>query len=148
MTTTQAKPHIQRVLAVTPDVLGELSHLLSQLSPGTTPPTPAEGAALTAAGTHLFVARNEHHRVMAMATLVGAHTPTGRKWWIEDVVVDNAARGQGLGRAIVAHLIDYARNHGGGQLQLTSRPARVAANALYSSMGFERKPTNVYVMHL
>jgi len=34
------------------------------------------------------------------------------------------------------------------KLKFTSKPQRIAANALYQKMGFERKETNVYEMKL
>jgi ribosomal protein S18 acetylase RimI-like enzyme len=66
--------------------------------------------------------------------------------WIEDVVVDEAARGKSVGRRLVEHAMAYAASLGGGSLMLTSRPSRIAANRLYRSCGFSTKETNVYVM--
>lgn len=93
--------------------------------------------------THLFVAE-ANGTMLGMLSLCTYATPTGRKWWVEDVVVDQQARGQHIGRALVEHAIQYARTHGGGTIMLTSRPQRVAANQLYLSLGMQRKPTNVY----
>ena len=73
-----------------------------------------------------------------------AYSPTGAHGWIEDVVVDQAARGQGVGRMLTQALLDKARALGMKQVYLTSRPGRVAANQLYQSMGFVRRETNVY----
>ena len=75
-------------------------------------------------------------------------SPTGSKAWIEDVVVDDMFRGRGLGRKLVTHAIDYCKSQNINTLMLTSNPKRVAANALYQSLGFERKETNVYKMNL
>ena len=83
-----------------------------------------------------------------MLTLGEYLAPTGRKMWIEDVVVDSAVRGRSFGRAMVEYAVGYAREMGGGVLMLTSRPSRVAANALYRSCGFEPKETNVYEMKM
>ena len=95
--------------------------------------------------THLFLLECEGE-LCGMLTLCSAFSPTGCKMWIEDVVVDNAFRGRALGRKLVEHAIDYASHCGGVTLMLTSRPSRVAANALYRSAGFTPKETNVYVM--
>lgn len=97
--------------------------------------------------SHLFLARYKG-KVVAMLTLGEYMAPTGRKMWIEDVVVDAAARGLSIGRAIVYYAIEYARGVGDGVLMLTSRPSRVAANALYRSCSFEQKETNVYKMDI
>ena len=95
--------------------------------------------------SHLFLARY-NGAIVAMLTLGEYLAPTGRKMWIEDVVVDTAVRGHSFGRAMVEHAIEYAKGLGCGTLMLTSRPSRVAANALYRSCGFEQKETNVYKM--
>ncbi len=86
--------------------------------------------------------------VVGMLTIGLYYSPTGSKAWIEDVVVDNAYRGQGLGRMLVAEAIEQAREWGAQTLMLTSNPKRIAANALYCSLGFEPKETNVYRMVL
>ena len=79
-----------------------------------------------------------------MCTLATYLAPTGRKAWIEDVVVDSQMRGQKLGRQLIDRVVDEARRLAPCSLMLTSRPARVAANALYKSAGFEQRETNVY----
>ena len=86
--------------------------------------------------------------VTGMLTVGTYLSPTGSKAWIEDVVVDTACRGRGLGRQLVAYAIDYCRLQGIETLYLTSNPKRIAANALYQSLGFERKETNLYRMKL
>lgn len=86
--------------------------------------------------------------VIGMLTVGFYLSPTGSKAWIEDVVVDNAYRGRGLGKRLVAHAIDYCKEQGIDTLILTSNPKRIAANALYRSLGFEQKETNVYRMKL
>lgn len=83
-------------------------------------------------------------RVVGMCTIGLYSSPTGRKAWIEDVVVDEACRGLHLGQVLVERAVAFARSKGFDTLMLTSRPARVAANRLYQKMGFERKETNVY----
>ena len=64
----------------------------------------------------------------------------------EDVVVDADCRGRKYGKLMIEKAIDFVRQTGNTTLMLTSRPSRVAANALYQSAGFERKETNVYKM--
>ncbi len=70
--------------------------------------------------------------------------PTGIRAWIEDVVVDGAARGKGVGDALNRHAIDLAADLGAKTVDLTSRPSREAANRLYKRLGFEQRDTNVY----
>ena len=86
--------------------------------------------------------------IVGMLTVGIYLSPTGSKAWIEDVVVEEASRGLGLGRMLVAHAIDFCRQQQVDTLMLTSNPKRIAANTLYRSLGFEQKETNVYRMVL
>jgi ribosomal protein S18 acetylase RimI-like enzyme len=79
-----------------------------------------------------------------MATLVVYRVPTGLRGYIEDVVVDEHARGQGVGEALTKACLNAAKKAGAPQVGLTSHPGRVAANVLYRKMGFEQRNTNVY----
>lgn len=82
---------------------------------------------------------------MCMCTVGFYTSPTGRKAWIEDVVVDAQCRGLHLGERLVTSAVSFAEREGFNTLMLTSRPSRVAANRLYQKVGFERKETNVYL---
>ena len=96
--------------------------------------------------SQLFIMRNDE-RIMGMLTLGHYTSPTGRKVWVEDVVVSAEYRGEGLGRKLINHAIEYCReNLSPCTLMLTSNPARIAANELYRTSGFEPKQTNVYKM--
>lgn len=95
----------------------------------------------------LFLLLDEGN-VMGMLTVGMYVSPTGTKAWIEDVVVDEVLRGQGFGRMLVEHAIDFCKKEGIDTVYLTSNPKRVAANGLYQSMGFVRKETNMYKMDL
>ena len=101
----------------------------------------------------LFESENSHlfflvkdEQIAGMLTIGIYHSPTGGKAWIEDVVVDESFRGQGLSKLLVAHAIELTKSMGIPSLMLTSNPKRIAANKLYQAMGFSRKETNVYRM--
>lgn len=96
-------------------------------------------------GSYLFLMLQNEVPV-GMLTVGTYCSPTGKKAWIEDVVVDSSCRGQGLGKQLVEFAIDYVRSLQIPLLMLTSNPKRVAANVLYQSLGFSRKETNVYRM--
>lgn len=96
--------------------------------------------------SHLFVATS-NKKICGMLTLATYLAPTGRKWWVEDVVVDESMRGCSIGRRLLRFAVEFAGEIG-GTVMLTSRPSRVAANALYRSSGFELKETNMYKMEL
>ena len=128
--------------------VGPINRLLAQLSSSGACIDEAQLQALVESeASHLFLAKYKGE-VVAMLTLGEYLAPTGRKMWIEDVVVDESARGLSIGRAMVGHAIEYAKGLGGGALMLTSRPSRVAANNLYRSCDFKQKETNVYKMDI
>lgn len=102
---------------------------------------------LASENSHLFFLMHDD-QVAGMLTVGIYYSPTGGKAWIEDVVVDERFRGQGLSKRLVAHAIDFVKEQQIPLLMLTSNPKRVAANKLYQAMGFERKETNVYRMKL
>lgn len=93
--------------------------------------------------TMVFVAR-ENDRILGTTTLVLYRLPSGIKGWIEDVVVDEAARGKGVSVALMNHVLDVAREKGLQKVDLSSQPFREAANNLYQKLGFELRKTNVY----
>lgn len=102
---------------------------------------------LASENSHLFFLMHDD-QVAGMLTVGIYYSPTGGKAWIEDVVVDERFRGQGLSKRLVAHAIDFVKEQQIPLLMLTSNPKRIAANKLYQAMGFERKETNVYRMKL
>ena len=100
---------------------------------------------LASPNSHLFFLMKDE-QIVGMLTVGIYHSPTGGKAWIEDVVVDETFRGQGLSKLLVAHAIEFTKSQGIPSLMLTSNPKRIAANKLYQAMGFGRKETNVYRM--
>jgi len=90
------------------------------------------------------VARDVDGRIVGTLTLAVFRIPTGVRAWIEDVVVDDGARGKGVGDALVDAAVIKARAAGAKTVDLTSRPSREAANRLYVRKGFELRTTNVY----
>lgn len=86
--------------------------------------------------------------IIGMATLVPIMIPTCVSGRIEDVVVSEDFRGQGIGRELTLRLIHEAQASGWHHVDLTSHPRRVEANKLYQSLGFERRETNIYRLDL
>lgn len=133
---------IEIVEQPTTEVVEALARLLPQLS-SAAPPDAAELATILAGGNTMFVARVDGV-IVGSLTLVLYRIATGLKAWIEDVVVDESARGHGVGEALSQAAIDVARGHGATAVSLTSRPSRAAANRLYQRIGFSPRDTNVY----
>jgi ribosomal protein S18 acetylase RimI-like enzyme len=149
---------IEVVRSVTDELVEAFGRLLPQLSgspPGVDARTPdpnAKAPALDAKaladlaawpGNHLLVARVDG-RIMGTLTLVMFPIPTGLRAWIEDVVVDEAARGQGVGAAMTTEAVRIAREAGARTVDLTSRPSRAAANRLYERLGFQVRDSKVF----
>lgn len=93
----------------------------------------------------LFAAWDED-RIVGVLTLVWYDVPSGRKAWIEDVVVDASQRGRGVGEMLVRTAVEHARKIGAARVSLTSSPQRTAAHALYRKVGFEEYGTSVFVL--
>ena len=97
----------------------------------------------------VLVAAAQNDLLVAIATLsLVATASLGLVGHVDDVVVDEALRGEGIGRLLMEAVHAEARRRGLRHLDLTSRPAREAANALYQSLGYERRETNVYRLRL
>jgi ribosomal protein S18 acetylase RimI-like enzyme len=136
---------VEIATSLTPTIVDAVQRLVPQLSRSNPPPTTAElGELVASPATDLFIALDDAGTIVGMATLVTFRIPTGRRAWIEDVVVDEAARGQGVGDALTRAMVDRSREFGAVTVDLTSRPARDAANRLYQRAGFIRRDSNVY----
>jgi ribosomal protein S18 acetylase RimI-like enzyme len=136
------------VIEIATDVNDELvqafARLIPQLSKSSPPPGAGELSEMVASGaTDVLVARLDGVIVGTLA-LVTFRIPTGVRAWIEDVVVDDSARGHGVGDQLNRFALDLARDKGAKTVDLTSRPSRAAANRLYQRIGFEPRETNVY----
>ncbi|HEX4901457.1 MAG TPA: GNAT family N-acetyltransferase, partial [Acidimicrobiales bacterium] len=137
------------VAEVTDELVAAMARLIPQLSSSSPPPGFDELVDIVRApATDLFVAADEDGTILGTATLVTFRIPTGRRAWIEDVVVDGSAAGQGIGGMLTRAMVDRAEELGCTTVDLTSRPSREAANRLYQREGFERRDTNVYRLEL
>ncbi|MFC0081334.1 GNAT family N-acetyltransferase [Aciditerrimonas ferrireducens] len=135
---------VEEATEATPELLKALQRLLPQLSASAPPLTEDRLRTLLAhPGVHLFVAR-VGDQVRGTLTLTALPLASGLRATIEDVVVDEEARGQGLGRALTEAALTKAAALGARTVDLTSRPSREAANRLYQRLGFQQRQTNVY----
>lgn len=103
----------------------------------------AVGRLLGCNANTLLAARVEG-TVVGLLTLVLLPLPSGLRARIEDVVVDEAARGHGVGGALTEEALRLAAEAGARTVDLTSRPSRPAANRLYERLGFEARDSRVY----
>lgn len=135
---------IEIATVVDDELVDAFAHLIPQLSSSSPPPSRELLRELVDGDdTVVFLAR-VGGAIVGSLTLAFYRIPTGMKAWIEDVVVDDAARGHGVGRRLNDAALDEARRHGAKNVSLTSRPSREAANRLYQRIGFLPRDTNVY----
>jgi len=137
--------------AATPEIHEAMGRLIPQLSRSAAPMSEADVQRfLSQDSVHLFAFRPDeadaqgNRPILGMLSLVAFEIPTGVRAWVEDVVVDEAARGQGAGFALVEAAVEHAKKVGARTVDLTSRPSREAANRLYQRAGFKLRETNVY----
>lgn len=135
---------VERATEVTDELVAAFEMLIPQLSSSNPAPSREQLAEIiNAPASALLIARVDG-RIVGSLTLATFRIPTGLRAWIEDVVVDESARGQGVGEALNTAAINEAKARGAITVELTSRPSREAANRLYQRLGFVARDTNVY----
>lgn len=136
---------ISTVASVDEDLVAAFQKLIPQLSRSSPPPDAGTlHAIVESEASTLLIASDESGTIMGSMTLAMFRIPTGLRAWIEDVVVDEDARGHGVGRLLNERALEIAREAGAKTVDLTSRPSREAANRLYKRLGFVERETNVY----
>lgn len=140
------EPRFIEIEDLKPDYLEAINRLIAQLSTSSHTFTEAELNSLIASPQSHLYALEYDEKIIGMVTLCIYQCPTGRKAWIEDIVVDQNHRGKGYGKLMVRKAMEECQNRGNVTLMLTSRPSRIVANQLYQSLGFEKRETNVYKM--
>jgi len=136
--------NIATVTTCTDELLEGINALLPQLSSSATALTLDQLAAIIASDAITLFTADIDGVLVGTLTLATFPIPTGIRAWIEDVVVDTNARGHGVGEALTKAAVAYAAALGAKTVDLTSRPSREAANALYRKVGFVQRETNVY----
>ncbi len=129
---------------VSDDMVAAFERLIPQLSSSSPPPSREYLTRIVKSEASTLLLAVEDGEILGSMTLVTFAIPTGIRAWIEDVVVDGAARGKGVGNALNVEALKRAADMGVTTVDLTSRPSREAANRLYQRLGFEQRSTNVY----
>lgn len=129
---------------VTEELVEAFVRLIPQLSRSNPAPTAARLAEIVDSDATVLLVATESEQILGSLTLALFRIPTGLRAWIEDVVVDERARGRGVGEALNREALRLAEEAGATTVDLTSRPSRDAANRLYQRLGFIERETNVY----
>ena len=137
--------NVERVTEATDEIVDAFARLVPQLSPDRTGPTRGHLAeVLSAPGTIVLIARDEE-TIAGTLTLLLYRIPTGVRGWIHDVVVDEDARGRGVGEVLMREALEIAREAGAENVHLTTRRSREAAHRLYARIGFVQRESDVFV---
>jgi ribosomal protein S18 acetylase RimI-like enzyme len=142
-------------IGIVSEVTEELSEAMQRLIPllgaHKVVPTWDELTALVnSESSRLLIARSpdEKSPISGILTLAVYRVPTGIRSIIEDVVVDQTMRRQGIAKALLHQAIELAQQAGAGSISLTSNPQREAANSLYQSIGLKKRNTNSYYFEI
>ena len=131
------------------ELYNAFQRLVPQLTNNNPPPSLNDLTALVRdSSSTLMVARKDSGEIVGTLTLTVYRVPTGIRSIIEDVIVANSARGQGIGEALMKRAIEVAREKGASNISLTSNPMRESANRLYLRVGFKKRETNAYQIKL
>jgi len=133
---------------VTDELLAVFQRLVPQLSSSAKVPGRQEIQEMIDSPAVVLLLASDERQVLGSLSLVVFRIPTGVRAWIEDVIVDQAARGRGIGEALTRAALDRAKEMGAKTVDLTSRPSRESANRLYQRVGFELRNSNLYRFNL
>jgi ribosomal protein S18 acetylase RimI-like enzyme len=139
---------IEVLSEVTDEVVEAFGRLLPQLSRSAPPLDRAGISALVSAPAVTVLLARWDGTIAGTLTLAMFPIPTGRRAWIEDVVVDAAAGRRGIGTALTREAVRLATAAGARTVDLTSRPSREAAGRLYERLGFQQRDSRVYRLAL
>ncbi len=136
--------HVEVVRDATSEVTEAMRRLVPQLSASADPPDEKTLQRIVGSEATTLLAARADGRIVGLLALAMFPIPTGLRAWIEDVIVDEAARGRGIGEALTREALSLAQAAGARTVDLTSRPSRVAAGRLYERVGFAARSTRIY----
>jgi ribosomal protein S18 acetylase RimI-like enzyme len=139
---------IEEATVASDELVEAMARLIPQLSRSNPPPDAGALRLIVESDASILLVALDGETIVGSLTLAVFRIPTGVRAWIEDVVVDETARGKGVGAALNAAALARAAAEGARTVELTSRPSRAAANRLYQRLGFVARDTNVYRFEL
>ena len=126
------------------DLIDAVKRLIPQIAPAARTPGPWElDQIIKDPGTTLIVAR-EGDDIVGMLSLHTFRATTGIHAWIQDLVVDQAAKGRNVSEILTKEAVKVAIQRGAHTAELRSQPSRTGASKLYERLGFERREAHLY----
>jgi GNAT superfamily N-acetyltransferase len=137
---------IEAVAEVTPQLHAALARLLSQLNAKLPVPTNERLQRILDDPAVTLLVAKEGDEIIGTSTVIVYSTPFWIKARLDEVVVDESARGKGVGEALVQACLEIGRERGAevAELQSGRGPERAAAHRLYERMGFKLRETDVF----
>lgn len=90
----------------------------------------------------------DNEKLVGMASLATYKVISGHKGMVEDVVVSQEMRGNGIGRKLMETLISKGQKSNLSEILLFSGHHRKPAITLYKSLGFNLKNSGMYTLKL
>ena len=136
---------LETVTSITPEHVQAFARMLPQQSPGARHPTAEQLTAVAQQpGNALLIARDDQGAIVGTLTMILMLTPGATFSFVEDVVVDQSARRQGIGEALMLECLRIAAERGATRVELHSGNHRPDAIRLYQRLGFKKFETNVF----
>ena len=126
---------IERLSAATPESAEQISRLLPQLTPRAQGIDVERLSRVVAGPGAVYVARVEG-QIVGIIQRVDVHHVVRTKSWIEDFVVDEAVRGQGIATKLMQMAIDETPADS-KSINLTSSTSRTSSHKVYAKFGFQ-----------
>jgi len=124
------------------DIKEQVSELFRQLSPNK---TQLDLEQILDDKNQITVAYCEdNNKIIGIALMCTYKVISGNKGWIEDVVVDSASRGKGIGRKLINLLVEVGEKKELSEILLFTEDHRLAAINLYLKVGFKLKESKIY----
>jgi ribosomal protein S18 acetylase RimI-like enzyme len=89
----------------------------------------------------------EDTEIIGIASMCTYKTISGKKGWIEDVVVNSNSRGKGIGRKLMNKLLEVGKEKNLSEILLFTEDHRTPAINLYSDLGFKVKDSQIYTLN-
>ncbi len=131
-------------ISITDQIASQIYTLLQQLSPRAKQlTTDTLNGLIKQPGVHTFVAQ-DNATIIGIVSCVIAALPLKKIMYIEELVVDETYRGQGIGKKLLEQTLALGKQEGVTEVDLTSNPSRTAARALYEKLGLQKAHTDCF----